>query len=390
MSVLGTRISGLALPLLVLDITHSAAQAGFITSARLLPYLVLGLPAGALVDRWNRKTTMLACEVARFIALGSVPLAWYFGSLSLVQLYVVALVQGSAFVFFNVAEISCLPTVVSKEDLPQAIALDSLAGSAGSLVGPGIAGAIISAAKTTTVGAVTAYLVDSVSYLLSLVALLFIRLPLQSERSEEARHSLKEEVLDGLRFVWSNPLLRALTVTSWMLSFLYAPVSLAMIVLARDHLQASARDIGLIFSLSAIGGIIGASLAAKLNARFTIGQIVIGTIVLQALVTPVVGLATSTLMMTIGWGIAFMLDPIFSSASSAYRLAHTPDEMQGRAQSIYRLGGFGSEPLGAALGGVMLEQVGPRTEILAVAVGVTLCAIGVCFTKIRTAARNPV
>lgn len=386
MSVLGTRVSGLALPLLVLAMTHSAAQAGFIASARMVPYLVFGLPAGALIDRWNRKTTMIVCDVARCIALGSVPLAWAFGHLSLAQLYLVALAQGTAFVFFNVAEIACLPNVVSQADLAQATALDSLAGSAGSLVGPGLAGVIISAASTTAVGAVIAYLADSVTYLLSLLSLFFIRVPFQVERNETGKRALQQEVGEGLRFVWGNPPLRVLALTSWTLSFLYAPVSLAMIVLAHDQFHASARAIGLVFSFSAVGGLIGASVAAKLTARFSISQIIIGCVALQALVTPVVGLATSTVMMTIGWGIAFMLDPIFSSASSSYRLAITPDHIQGRAQSIYRMGGYGSEPPGAALGGLLLGQVGPRAEILAVAVGVSLCALVVCLTQVRTSA----
>src|SRR5579872_6694369 len=87
-SYFGTRVSNLALPLLALAATHSPGQAGLITSARMLPYLVLGLPAGALVDRWNRKTVMIVCDVARCLTLGSVPLAWALGHLSLMQLYV--------------------------------------------------------------------------------------------------------------------------------------------------------------------------------------------------------------------------------------------------------------------------------------------------------------
>jgi MFS family permease len=138
-SVFGTRVSNLALPLLALATTHSAAQAGLITSARMLPYLVLGLPAGALMDRWNRKAAMILCDLARCIALGSVPLAWMFGHLTIAQLYAVALVQGTAFVFFNVAEMACLPNVASREDLPQATAMDSAAGSAASLAGPALA-----------------------------------------------------------------------------------------------------------------------------------------------------------------------------------------------------------------------------------------------------------
>ncbi len=374
-SVLGTRVSGLALPLLVLATTHSAAQAGLITSARMAPYLVLGLPAGALVDRWNRKTVMIVGDLARCIALGSVPFAWILGHLSLAQLYLVALVQGTAFVFFNVAEIAALPNVVPAEDLPRAAALDSLAGSAGSLVGPGLAGAIISAARTTAAGAVLAYLVDSVTYLVSVASLAFIRVPFQGKRSAGEVASLRSQIAEGLRFLWANRSLRALAAASWTLSFLYAGVPLAMIVLARDHLHASARAIGLVFSLSAVGGIIGAAIAPRIQARLGLRKVIVCSIALQALFTPVVGLAGSTAVMTLGWALVFLLDPVFGTVSSSYRLAITPDTVQGRVQSIYRLGAYGAEPLGAALSGVCLELISPRAEILAVAAAAALCAV---------------
>lgn len=381
--MLGTKVSNLALPLLVLETTHSAAQAGLITSARMIPYLVFGLPAGALMDRWNRKTTMIVCDVARCIALGSVPLAWAFRQVSLLQLTLVALVQGTAFVFFNVAEMASLPNVVAPEDLPQATALDSAAGSAGALIGPGIAGFVIGAARTTAAGAVLAYLVDALTYLCSVVSLGFIRVPFQSDHEDGKEHTLRKDVLEGVRFLWTNRPLRTLALASWALSFLYAPVSLAMIVLARDRLHASARVIGLIFSISAVGGLIGAWLAPHVKTRLPFGVVIIGTIAVQALVTPLVGLATSAAMMICGWAIAFMLDPIFSMASTSYRFAVTPDEMRGRVHSIYRLGGYGAEPFGTALGGLLLGIIGPRTEILLAAAGVGLCAVAVSLTSIR-------
>jgi MFS family permease len=382
-SVFGTRVSNLALPLLVLATTHSAAQAGLITSARMLPYLVLGLPAGALMDRWNRKAAMILCDLARCIALGSVPLAWMFGHLTIAQLYAVALVQGTAFVFFNVAEMACLPNVASREDLPQATAMDSAAGSAASLAGPALAGTIISAARTTAAGAVLAYLVDAATYLTSVSSLAFIRVPFQAERDANARHSLYGDVVEGLQFLWRDQKLRTLAFTAWALSFLYAPVSLAMIVLMRDLLHASAQAIGLLFSLSAVGGLIGCSVAARMGSRVPFGVVIIGSIVVQALVTPLVGLAHSITAMIVGWGIAFMMDPIFSMASTTYRLAMTPDDMRARVHGIYRLGAYGAEPLGTAIGGLCLGVVGPRSEILAVAMGVGLCAVAVTFTSIR-------
>ncbi|HEV2457480.1 MAG TPA: MFS transporter, partial [Ktedonobacterales bacterium] len=156
-STLGTRMSALALPLLVLALTRSPAQAGLVAAARLLPYLLFSLPAGALVDRWNRKAVMIRCDVVRWLALGSVPLAFALGRLSVVQLYLVAFVEGTAYVLFSLAEVSALPRVVPESQLPRAWSLNETSDASGQLLGPGVAGFIIGLARTTPGGAALAY-----------------------------------------------------------------------------------------------------------------------------------------------------------------------------------------------------------------------------------------
>src|SRR5438067_1967505 len=153
-SVLGTNISGLALPLLVLALTHSPAQAGLLTAARQLPYLLFSLPAGALIDRWDRKAAMIRCDLIRWIALGSVPLAFAFGYLTLVQLYVVVVIEGTAYVFFSIAQIAALPQVVSKAHLPRAYALDTTTEYVGMLVGPSLGAFIIGLVPWIQMGAI--------------------------------------------------------------------------------------------------------------------------------------------------------------------------------------------------------------------------------------------
>jgi MFS family permease len=128
-------MSTLALPLLVLALTHSPAQAGLLTALRLLPYLLFSLPAGALIDRWDRKAVMIRCDAIRWLALGSVPLAFGLGHLTLIQLYLVAFVEGTAYVFFSLAQIAALPQVVSSAHLPQAYALDTTTEYIGTLLG---------------------------------------------------------------------------------------------------------------------------------------------------------------------------------------------------------------------------------------------------------------
>ncbi|MGH2507916.1 MAG: MFS transporter, partial [Ktedonobacteraceae bacterium] len=135
-SSLGTQISQLAFPLLVLAITHSAAQAGIVGALRGLPFALLCLPAGALVDRWDRKKVMLICDTGRAIALGSVPIALWLNHVTIIQLSLVALVEGTLMTFFSIAEIACLPRVVPKEQLPTATAQNQIIDSTSWTLGP--------------------------------------------------------------------------------------------------------------------------------------------------------------------------------------------------------------------------------------------------------------
>src|SRR5436305_15164836 len=121
-SSIGTRVSLLAFPLLILAITHSPAQAGLIAALRGLPYALFILPAGALIDHWDRKRVMILCDSGRALALGSIPVALILGHLTIIQLAIVSLVEGTLFTFFGLAETACLPQVVTKEQLPGAAA----------------------------------------------------------------------------------------------------------------------------------------------------------------------------------------------------------------------------------------------------------------------------
>ncbi len=179
-STLGSTVSTLALPLLVLALTHSAAQAAFIAATQAIPYLVLALPAGALIDHWDRKAVMIRCDIARVLALGSVPLAAAVGQVTVTQLYLVALIAGTALVFFNIVQTAALTHVVPATQLPRANALDQTVASTAALIGPGLAGAIVALGRTVAAGASLAFLVDSLSYLASVLSLMVILYPVSA------------------------------------------------------------------------------------------------------------------------------------------------------------------------------------------------------------------
>ncbi len=176
-SSFGSQITQLTFPLLVLTLTGSPAQAGLVGALRALPFALLSLPAGALVDRWNRKRLMIWCDIGRALALGSVPLALAFRRLGLPQLAIVSIIEGTLFLFFNLAESSCLPQVVPREQLPGALTQNQVTDSLAQLLGPTLGGALYA------FGAAVPFAADAVSYTFSLLTLCFIRKPLQEERT---------------------------------------------------------------------------------------------------------------------------------------------------------------------------------------------------------------
>jgi len=384
-STLGSSVSRLALPLLVLALTHSSAQAGLIAALQAVPYLVFSLPAGALIDRWDRKRVMIRCDVARCLAYGSIPLAYATAHLSLAQLYAVALVGGTAYVFFNIAEVAALPRVVPAEHLSHATSLNESATSASSLIGPGVAGLIISLGRTTLSGAAVAYLVDSLSYLISTLSLGFIRTPFQAERAPVAARSLRAEIAEGLRFLWARRPLRALALLTMGMNLFFGPLPLAVIVLARTTLHADARTLGLIFSAGSAGGLLGSILAPWVKARLRVGHAIIGAVAGIALATPLVAASGSMPLLFAGYALIGVMIPINNVVSISYRLILVPDALQGRVNSVFRLLALGSIPLGTAAGGFFLEEIGPRVELWLIAAGFALCAVAVTFTAVRRA-----
>jgi len=386
-STLGTSVSALALPLLALALTRSPTQAGFIAAAQAVPYLVLSLPAGALIDRWNRRAVMIRCDLARWLAYGSVPLTAALGRLTVAQLYGVALVSGTAFVFFNIAEVAALPRVLPAAQLPRANALNESALSGATLLGPALSGALISLACTTIAGAALAYLLDSLSYLASVASLGFIRTPFQMDRPSVAGQSLRCDIAAGLRFLWADQRLRIVALLAASIGVLSSPTDLAIIVLAQQrlHADADAGAIGLILSLGSVGGLLGSVVAPWVTARLRFGRIIVGTVVIEALAVALLAAATVPAMLVVGLAVIAVTIPIANVTQMSYRLALTPDALQGRVNSVFRLLFFGGQPLGLALGGALLGPLGPRAELGLVAVGLGFSALAVALTQVGRA-----
>lgn len=362
-SSLGTNISGFAFPLLVLFLTGSPAQAGFLGAARSIPYLVFSLPVGALIDRWDRKRVMILCDTGRALALGSIPLVYaLLGTVPLFQLYIVTIIEGSLFVFFNIAEVACLPRVVSKEQLPAATGQNQASEIAAVLAGSPLAGVIYSLDKLLPFAA------DAISYAVSVVSLFFIKAQFQGERTGEHRH-LWVEIKEGLVWLWSQPLIRFMAFLTGGLNFTSGTFLIVIIIAQRQG--ASPTVIGILFAIGSVGGIIGSVIGPFIQKRFSFGAVIIVTVWMQALVLPLFLVAPNPLLLGVVSAILFVTGPIYNVVQFSYRLALIPDKLQGRVNSVFRLLAFGFIPLGMGLTGLLLQTV----DVVPTTLAFTACLV---------------
>lgn len=367
-SSLGSSVSNLALPLLILALTNSPAQAGFAGFLATLPYVIFSLPAGALVDRWDRRRVMILCDLGRFVVYGSIPLAYGLGHLSLLLIYVAVTVHGVLFTFFNLAEVAALPRVVPKQQLPTATSQNQASDIASFLVGPPLGGFLFQ-----VVGKTVPFLADSLSYLGSVISLLFIRTRFQQGRTA-ARRSLRVEIGEGMRWLWNEPLIRFIAFLTGGTNFVFSGTFLLVILIAK-HQGASPTVIGAMYTIGAAGGIVGSVIAPYFQRRFSFAQVIIATVWFQALLFPLLAVAPNPVVIgLIGAGL-FMAGPIYNAVQLSYRLSIIPDELQGRVNSVFRLLAFGFQPLGAGLVGLFAQWFGLTRSVLIFAACLVLLAV---------------
>jgi MFS family permease len=372
-STVGTSISQLAFPLLVFALTSSPALTGLAGTLEALPYVFLSLPAGALVDRWDRKRVMLLCDTGRALAMASIPIALLLGRLSVVQIYAVALIEGTLFVFFNLAEVACFSRVVPKEQLPAATAQNNAMYGVTALVGPSLAGALFSLRRWLPFAA------DALSYAASVASLRLIRTQFQEERAPRARR-LRVEIGEGLTWLWRQPLIRFMALLTGGLNFVGSATILLIIVLAKQQ-HASPSVIGAIFTVGGIGAILGAVLGPRVQRRYRFGVVILAMVWLDALLQPLYAVAPNALLLGALTAGVYLTGPIYDTTQFSYRLSLIPDALQGRVNSVFRLGALGLQPLGYGLAGVLLQFTTPTATALVIAAVMLLLTLATTLSR---------
>ncbi len=218
------------------------------------------------------------------------------------------------------------------------------------------------------------FLSDAISYAVSVASLSLIRAEFQGERSVAARRKLRVEIMEGLAWLWHQPLIRFISFLTGGLNFMFAGLGLIIIIMAQRQ-GASSQVIGLIFTIGAIGGIAGSLAGAPIQKRFGFGSVIIACCWVIALCWPLYLLNPNPFWLGAISAALFVTAPVYNTVQFSYRLALIPDALQGRVNSAVRLIAYGFQPLGQALTGLLLQWVNLTPTLLFFAVFLALLAI---------------
>jgi predicted MFS family arabinose efflux permease len=373
-------VSEIAYPLLILAITQSPAIAGLAGFLGKLPYILFQLPAGAIVDRVNRRRLMIACDAGRLLVLASIPLADLFGLLTVVQIVAVAFVEGSLFVFFRLCETSAVRMVVRPEHYSAALSQNEARIRAAGFIGTPIGGFLFD------IGRAVPFLADAFSYLISLVTLVLIRAPLQETRSVERRHMLVE-IREGFAWLWGQPYMLITNLVASVSNALFQIIVLVVIV-AEQHRGANGTLIGLTLAGLGLGGLAGSLTGGWLARRLRPNTIVLITVWLWAALTPLVGLIGNTVLLMAVLGALSCMGAVWNIAGNTIYFRLVPDRLIGRVSSVASMTAFGALPLGALAAGLLVQAFGPATAGLMAGAGMLLLAV--ITTAVPSVRKGPV
>jgi MFS family permease len=385
-SEFGSQISQLAIPWVALVTLHASAfEVATLGTVEFLPFVLLTLPAGVLVDRWHRRTVLIAGDLGRAVLLISIPIAYGTGHLTLAQLYVVGFLVGIHTVFFDVAYQSYLPSLVDRESLVEGNSKLNVTSSGAQLAGPGVAGGLIAIAT-----APYALLVDAVTFLVSGGFTAAIRK--REELPERGERHLLVELWEGLSYVLHHRLLLPQAISTGTSNFFTSLSFSILIVYAHNRLGMSSGLIGLSFSLGAFGWMIGAAKADWFRRLLGVG----GASMFGAALTgpasllvpfapksfPLPFLVASGALM--GFGAV-----VYNIQQVSLRQWICPERLQGRMNASMRFLVWGTMPLGSLTGGTLAATIGLRPTLFVGAIGAFSSALPIALSPIRSLREFP-
>lgn len=383
----GTYVTLFALQaLVVLTLDGTAADVGWLNSARWLPYLVFGLVVGAIVDGRRRLPLMVGTDLLQGGLLLTIPLLWWLDLLSLPALMVIVFAYGSAAVVNMAATMSFLPRLVDARSLQSAHARIDGADAVSSTAGPAVGGLLVSA-----IGAPLAVVVDSLTYLCSALTLRRIEVDEPPARTGVTARGLLSEIAEGVRWAYGGSGLRTLAIAThgWFVGNAIVGVVLAPYALIT--LDLTAFEFGLVGAVGGVGAVIGASITTWVGRRIGTGRTIILCHSITTVAVLVMVLAgqwssavTAISFLMAGQGLLGLAMGMSNSHEMSYRQLVTPDELQARTNTTLRSLNRTVVVIVAPIAGILADAWGIRTMLVVAAATFAVVAVGLASTSFRT------
>lgn len=390
-SQLGAQLGQLAFPVLAVSLLGASEfEVGALNAAGLAAFLLIGLPAGAWVDRWLKRRTMIVADLVRTAAMATVPLLWWAGILQVWHLYVVAAVVGTATVFFDVSYQSYVPVLVDAVKVPQANSKLEATSQIARIGGPAAGGALL-----TVVSAPALFVGEAAGYLLSAIFLFRTR---DAERAVPAgdRQPLAKEIKEGLVFVFTHPLISRIAACTGGVNFFTTLAFTLMPVLVLRELDLGPQGMGLIMAVGAVGGLVGAVTTPRLAAWIGEGTVIPLASMICSLFLVLVPLSVlaherwiSLVMLIVSeFGFAFGV-LVYNIMQLSMRQRVCPPRLLGRMNASIRFVVWGVMPIAALASGLLAERLGLAPTLWLGWAGSLVCVAPVLFSPLRGMRKLP-
>ena len=387
----GAQVTNLALPLTAAVLLQATPwQMGVLVALETLPFALVSLHAGVLIDRVRKLPIVIAAAIGRGLALLAIPIAAYFGALSIEILFMVGFLCGIQNVVGGAAYQVLLARMAGRSRLVEANAKVALGETSAALVGPGLAGGLIQ-----LVTAPFAILIDALTFVVSGLMLRRIHVP-GDVPDPGPRPSVTAEIHEGLKLVWNNRTLLALAWLAGLWQILHHMQVAVLILFATRELGLSAGAIGLTYAFGGLGCVLASAFAQRLSARFGIGPVIVHGLALTALGWQAFGLVSGPVWLaTLLLGCAMLMFDfgavLYGINYLALRQAITPDRLMGRMTATMRFLTVAAAPLGSLAGGALATAIGLRGTLLTIGVlSIALVAGAVVWSPVRRHREMPV
>ncbi|MEU1339860.1 MFS transporter [Streptomyces sp. NPDC005827] len=363
----GTQISGIAYPLLILALTHSAVLAGVVGTVRAITVLCLQLPAGALSDRFDRRLTMIICDSTRAVLLALLGILIALDAASWQVVLAVSLIEGAAGAVFDPSAAAALPGIVPDEQLEQAWAASEGRTYGASLAGPALGGVLFG------VGRAVPFLADAISFAVSFGTVSRIRGRFRPEKAA-VRKSLWREVTDGLQLVWQVPILRAAVIQTPLVNFAFSGVIFSITLAMQQH-GTSTAVIGFVQAGIAAGGLLGAVVAPRLQGRVRLATLTTTITLAAALLFGAAALFIPSPLVAAPVALALLFAPAANGALVAVVLRSAPEDMRGRVISTVMMAATALATLAPLIAGLIVQHASGAWAVGAFAAATAVAAV---------------